>query len=637
MLEKKQVSLLSDRTAQIIHASPDTTGSDLVKELHLDSSPKALIMISGGAGQLDEKLKPRLKQLFSRGVARAAIDINAVLIDGGTCSGVMEMIGQGVADRGYKTPLIGVSPAPLISYNGYPSTSDSQETTTDSTRVPLDKHHSHFVLVDTPDWGGEANIMYDLGDNLIRAEGQTLPAVTILVNGGCLSRLEVLRSVRLGWPIIVVAGSGRLADDIAKLVEERPDIIDDPDLAEIIEDGKIQVIDINSNVEGLERLIYRQLRADSSLRLAWEQFGMMDKNASRQQTKYQRLQNYILMLGVVGTILALTQTSLEHLVNDIRVYNPISEVDSIFSSWLITTLNLHDGCSATGCENSKFIPIIEYINTVLRYIIMLIPIMITALWAAIKNFNAGNKWILLRSSAELIKSEIFCYRAQASTYSYLHPNKDDSREMRLAEKLKNFSEQLMQTEVNSAALLRYDGTIPPQYSTAEGDDGFCNLSPERYVTARLEDQLKFYRSKTQKIERQLYLLQWIAYIVGGVGTLLAALSLELWIALTASITAAIGTFIQYKGLEDKLIKYNQAASGLINVRSWWVALSADEQANQANIDKLVSSAEGILKSEFSSWVETMQESVNSLKEPTKEEPLSQQKVEHNEAITEKKS
>ena len=630
MLEKKQVSLLSDRTAQIIHASPDITGNALVEQLNLNPKPKALIMISGGAGKLDEKLKPRLTQLFSRGVARAAIDINAVLIDGGTCSGVMEMVGQGVADRGYKTPLIGVSPAPLICYKGYPTEEkgESTEISFNDERVPLDKHHSHFVLVDTPDWGGEANVMYDLGDSLTRAEGQSIPAVTILVNGGCLSRLEVLRSVRLGWPIIVVAGSGRLADDIAKLVEERPDIIDDPDLAEIIEDGKLQVIDINSNVEGLERLIYRQLRADSSLRLAWEQFGIMDKNASRQQTKYQNLQNYILILGVVGTILALTQTSLEHLINDIRVYSAENSIDGFFSNWLISTFSLN--------KKPEFIPIIESINTILRYTIMLIPIMITALWAAIKNFNAGNKWILLRSSAELIKSEIFCYRARASTYSFLHPDRADSREMRLAEKLKNFSEQLMQTEVNSAALLRYDGTIPPQYSTAEGDDGFCNLSPERYVTARLEDQLNFYRNKTKEFEKKLYFLQWTAYIIGGVGTLLAALSLELWIALTASITAAIGTFIQYKGLDDKLIKYNQAASGLINVRSWWVALSADEQANQANIDKLITSAEGILKSEFSSWVETMQESVNSLKEPTKEELLPQKNTENMDTTAEKK-
>ena len=630
MLEKKQVSLLSDRTAQIIHASPDITGNALVEQLNLSPKPKALIMISGGAGKLDEKLKPRLTQLFSRGVARAAIDINAVLIDGGTCSGVMEMVGQGVADRGYKTPLIGVSPAPLICYKDYSTEEEGENTeiSFNDERVPLDKHHSHFVLVDTPDWGGEANVMYDLGDSLTRAEGQSIPAVTILVNGGCLSRLEVLRSVRLGWPIIVVAGSGRLADDIAKLVEERPDIIDDPDLAEIIEDGKLQVIDINSNVEGLERLIYRQLRADSSLRLAWEQFGIMDKNASRQQTKYQNLQNYILILGVVGTILALTQTSLEHLINDIRVYSAENSIDGFFSNWLISTFSLN--------KKPEFIPIIESINTILRYTIMLIPIMITALWAAIKNFNAGNKWILLRSSAELIKSEIFCYRARASTYSSLHPDRADSREMRLAEKLKNFSEQLMQTEVNSAALLRYDGTIPPQYSTAEGDDGFCNLSPERYVTARLEDQLNFYRNKTKEFEKKLYFLQWTAYIIGGVGTLLAALSLELWIALTASITAAIGTFIQYKGLDDKLIKYNQAASGLINVRSWWVALSADEQANQANIDKLITSAEGILKSEFSSWVETMQESVNSLKEPTKEELLPQKNTENMDTTAEKK-
>src|ERR1700675_4053097 len=75
---------------------------------------KAVILIIGGAETVDEKLKPRLIQLFSRGIARAAANAGAAIIDGGTQSGVMEMMGQGVADRGFQSSLIGVAPAGLV-------------------------------------------------------------------------------------------------------------------------------------------------------------------------------------------------------------------------------------------------------------------------------------------------------------------------------------------------------------------------------------------------------------------------------------------------------------------------------------------------------------------------------------------
>jgi hypothetical protein len=47
------------------------------------SAPKNLILLIGGADRLDEKLSNRLTQLFSRGIARAAVDAEALIMDGG--------------------------------------------------------------------------------------------------------------------------------------------------------------------------------------------------------------------------------------------------------------------------------------------------------------------------------------------------------------------------------------------------------------------------------------------------------------------------------------------------------------------------------------------------------------------------
>jgi hypothetical protein len=70
---------------------------------------RAVLLIIGGADNLDEKQKSQLIQLFGRGIARAALNANAVIIDGATESGVMAMMGQGVTDRGYKSSLVGVA------------------------------------------------------------------------------------------------------------------------------------------------------------------------------------------------------------------------------------------------------------------------------------------------------------------------------------------------------------------------------------------------------------------------------------------------------------------------------------------------------------------------------------------------
>ena len=41
-----------------------------------------------------------------------------------------------------------------------------------------------------------------------------LPAVAVLANGGMISKKELLNCVRHGIPVIVIEGSGRLADQV---------------------------------------------------------------------------------------------------------------------------------------------------------------------------------------------------------------------------------------------------------------------------------------------------------------------------------------------------------------------------------------------------------------------------------------
>jgi len=580
--------------------------NELLKKLGLEMPPKALITISGGASlmdqsrNLDEHLAKRLAQLFSRGIARTAAEIDAYLIDGGSDSGVMAMIGQGVADRGYKSHLIGVVPAPLAHY---PGAADIEAQFKEES-CELEPHHSHFVLVDTPYWGGETDAMYHLAEAL----SPNIPVLTVLVNGGSLACEEVLRSVRMGWPIIVVSGSGRLADEISQLYEDTPDFIPDPHLAEIISDGRLFIFPVDARVEELERMIRRLLRGDSTLRLAWERFAIYDANANRHQRSFKGIQFNILVLGVLGTLCALLQSSIESMlliVGDEKAWKTTLQYSNLPDWWMESMRWVF--------QEARFL--LNQLTYFMAYFIILIPIITTAMLAAANRFNAGSKWLLLRGSAETVKREIFRYRARAEIYNTenTHPPKK-SREVKLADQLQGISTRLMQTEVNISALQNHEGTLPPKYSTAEHDDGFARLSPEQYLSYRLEDQYQYYRTKTQKLERQLKYLQWLIYIIGGIGTLLAALGLELWIALTGALVTALGTYLEYQQIESTLLTYNQAATELANVRSWWIALSASEQEEQSNIDMLVQQTERILYSEFSGWMQDMQDAFDALRE-----------------------
>ena len=612
----------------------------LLHQIHqIENTP---IMMAGDSHDLDESIQQRLIQLFSRGLARTAINLDAVIMDNGKTSDLTTLIGQSIADRGYKSPLIGVATSTQFSY-------PEQEEDAKGT-IPLEPNHTHFVLVD--DDKHIIEFKYRLG----AAMASQKTAIMILVGGEEEARAEALQAVRMGWPIVTITGTGKLADEIAELSQNPPDFIPNPELAEIIADGQIIQFSIKGDVKELDRLIYRQLGGDNTLKLAWQQFAIYDKNATRQQKWFHRLQFLIILFAVLGTAIALLQATLDLQVQQSRTISVNRSIvkNACFDDDLKKIIQKYNADNdkfniETFCKRKEGVPegkemtnipvetlenvlklykesnfIVQYLSKTdnlikasyvemfivfLQWVIVAIPIIITLLVGIANHFSNGQKWIWLRSSAENLKSEIFRYRTKTGNY-----HNDKEREVEIADKVKQLNSHLMQTEVKMSAMKIYDGNLPPQYSVAENDDGFTMLSPERYIKMRLEDQLSYYQDKTTKLEHQWTVLQWCIYGLGGIGTLLAARGFELWIALTTGLVAAFTTYLGYHQVEERLTKYNQAAVNLTNILNWWTALSTSDQMKQNNIDKLISSTETSLGSEFNEWVKQMQETMVALKE-----------------------
>jgi hypothetical protein len=185
----------------------------------------------------------------------------------------------------------------------------------------------------------------------------------------------------------------------------------------------------------------------------------------------------------------------------------------------------------------------------------------------------------------------------------------------LAQEIENVTRRLARTEANTTAL-----PDPPQNSTGERDDGMSPLPPDHYIEVWLDDQLKYFRHEAVRLEKFLEGLQLGIIGVGVIGTLLAAIHLDLWVTLTTVIVAALTTFLSYRRIDFTLTNYNQTAIDLENIKGWWTALRPDEQVDPLNVDALVEYTERALETELSGWTQRMQDALAELRKAQEKGP-----------------
>ncbi|MDJ0508640.1 MAG: DUF4231 domain-containing protein [Crocosphaera sp.] len=309
--------------------------------------------------------------------------------------------------------------------------------------------------------------------------------------------------------------------------------------------------------------------------------------------------------------------------------------------------------------NSQFqatrfdIDILSYLGNILNTSVIIAPIAVSILLAGAVKFDRGVSWILLRGSAETIKQEIYRYRTQVGEYRKL-----ETRDSNFAREIQTISERLMKTQVNQGGLY-WDGAQPNQKSplliivyrrigniiqtpltnfthqlsrlvkwilripeSSENSDNnypqdtdrFSVLSAAEYIDLRLMDQMLWYRRKTLALDKKWQWWQWWIYILGGIGTYLAASKLDVWIAVTNSISASILSFLDFRQFDSTLVSYNQTATNLENILCWWHALTPEAQAEEINVEKLVQSSEQVIHSETTGWVQEMRDALTTLYE-----------------------
>ena len=153
-------------------------------------------MVNGGTSDDAELPEAQLSAALRVAIEVLAGSPGPVIVSGGTDAGLFRLLGATVAEVGFPGPVIGVVPAGKITrVNG----------------TPLEPHHSHVLMVDADAWGGETSTMLEVC-RALDGRGRVL---ALVAGGGTQTMVEIDGHRTDRRPVIILAGTGRLADDLA--------------------------------------------------------------------------------------------------------------------------------------------------------------------------------------------------------------------------------------------------------------------------------------------------------------------------------------------------------------------------------------------------------------------------------------
>lgn len=549
MSTASEITFENGNRASLIAADAGANPARLLADVGIDGQGGPVLVVFGGADTLSGESHQHAVAVVGPGVVHGAEIADAIIVDGGTAAGVMAIIGRAVAQTGNALPiLLGVAPADLVTYPGMESSSGD---------AALEPNHSHFVLTPGTEWGSETALLLQV----VGALADGAPIVAVLVGGGEIAKEEALAAVRREWPLVVVEGTGGIADTVAQLQRRETGATDDLDLAEIAASPSVRLF-AGATSTDLARDLAWELQDEPTLKRTWLTFAGYDAIANSARATFTRFQAAILVLGIGGTFLALLSNAAE------------------FGSWR---------------------------KDLVHYAVVAVPILLSLLIALALRLGFGKRWVLLRGASEAVKSEIYRYRSRTGIYGDGAFGKTGlARDEMLALRLNAVDERLLNTEASSWPLTPYEGPLPPRmFGASAADDGLSPLDADEYLELRVGDQLDYYHPKVASLAHRLRALQVLALAAGAVGALLAAAGFEVWIGLTTAIAASVVAYLGFLQVEPTLVAYNQAAARLEALRRAWEA-QPDEKHDFA---RLVADCEGVLATELSGWVQQMNEAI----------------------------
>uniref|UniRef100_A0A8U8CIN0 Transient receptor potential cation channel subfamily M member 3 n=1 Tax=Geospiza parvula TaxID=87175 RepID=A0A8U8CIN0_GEOPR len=207
---------------------PDSLLHLMVKDWQLEL-PKLLISVHGGLQNFE--MQPKLKQVFGKGLIKAAMTTGAWIFTGGVSTGVIRHVGDALKDHSSKSRgricAIGIAPWGIVENKedliGKDVTRVYQTMSNPLSKLSvLNSSHTHFILADNGTlgkYGAEVKLRRQLEKHISLQKintrlGQGVPVVGLIVEGGPNVISIVLECLREDppLPVVICDGSGRASD-----------------------------------------------------------------------------------------------------------------------------------------------------------------------------------------------------------------------------------------------------------------------------------------------------------------------------------------------------------------------------------------------------------------------------------------
>ncbi|MBN1667141.1 MAG: SLATT domain-containing protein [Anaerolineales bacterium] len=287
---------------------------------------------------------------------------------------------------------------------------------------------------------------------------------------------------------------------------------------------------------------------------AWKRYAELDYNSQKERDAHFRIRRWIYVLSILATTFAIL-------------------VDN-FSNFFYF---LGEGLARDIGE------------LIVKILLILTPITSSIIAAFYNKFRSGQRYLVFRAAAEEVLKEIYIYRTVLKHSS--------RRDKWLNERLAHILRKLYRSADGELTMEPYDGKIPPYYDpvTGWGDSGFDDLDSEQYIDYRLLDQLTWHIKKIEATQKERKRNQILILAFGGSGAFLAALGggFSIWVALTASITAALVGWEELRGMDTRVQNYSRVVLELSLLRDRWLTLTEAERTEE-EFFKMVREAEKVL-------------------------------------------
>jgi hypothetical protein len=241
---------------------------------------------------------------------------------------------------------------------------------------------------------------------------------------------------------------------------------------------------------------------------------------------------------------------------------------------------------------------------VVRILFVAIPVLASIFAAFATKFYSNGAWIIYRAGAEEIKKEIYIYRT-------ILP-KDKTRRDYLETRLGEIQRQLFRSLGGEFAFEGYKGPLPSNYNEKDpnSDPGFHDLTGDEYIKYRLQHQLDWHNGRINSRKRERRTMTVYILAAGGIGALLAALGgpLALWVAFTASITAALLGWQELRSVDETIRNYSKVVMELTILYNHWQNLEPEERTAK-EFELMVRSCERVLWSQNREYIRSMQEAL----------------------------